>query len=506
MSAERLIVLDKYSGERIGEVPVADAGDVDRAVLAARAAFETWRDRPAHERARILRGAADGIERRRDEFTTTIAREAGKAWKHASVEVSRGIETLTFSAEEAKRIHGETVPMDASAAGEGRVGFYFRMPLGVVAAISPFNFPLNLVAHKVGPALAAGNTIVLKPAEETPLTAVLLREILVEAGLPEDVLQLVHGEGPATGEPLVRHPVPAKVSFTGSPPVGRRITEIAGIKRVTLELGNNSGTIVEPDADLAKAIPRCVMSAFANAGQVCLSLQRLYVHEAIADRFTAEFVRQTDAQQVGNPLDRDTDVGPLISDEAADRAEAWIRDAAADGARVLTGGRREGPAGRHLHERHAQGLRGRAAAGHGRRDGQRHVDLPRRSHAVRRQSPERHRPRGRALRRRGDDQPSHGRHPPRLARHGFCSAWAGSVRASSYPCRRRARLVSRRPAVRRLIARPGPRSAALSPCWRSCSSPRRRGRMGASRVEPLTPVSARRRFPESSPASVRSGR
>jgi len=342
MSAERLIVLDKYSGERIGEVPVADAGDVDRAVLAARAAFETWRDRPAHERARILRGAADGIERRRDEFTTTIAREAGKAWKHASVEVSRGIETLTFSAEEAKRIHGETVPMDASAAGEGRVGFYFRMPLGVVAAISPFNFPLNLVAHKVGPALAAGNTIVLKPAEETPLTAVLLREILVEAGLPEDVLQLVHGEGPATGEPLVRHPVPAKVSFTGSPPVGRRITEIAGIKRVTLELGNNSGTIVEPDADLAKAIPRCVMSAFANAGQVCLSLQRLYVHEAIADRFTAEFVRQTDAQQVGNPLDRDTDVGPLISDEAADRAEAWIRDAAADGARVLTGGRREG--------------------------------------------------------------------------------------------------------------------------------------------------------------------
>ena len=342
MPPERLIVLDKYSGERIGEVPVADAQEVDRAVRVAREAFETWRDRPAHERAGILRRAADLVEARRDEFTTTIAREAGKAWKHAAVEVNRGIETLTFSAEEARRIHGETVPMDASAAGEGRVGFYFRMPLGVIAAISPFNFPLNLVAHKVGPALAAGNTIVLKPAEETPLTAVRLRDVLVDAGLPEGVLQLVHGEGPTTGEALVTHPLPAKVTFTGSPPVGRRILQVAGLKRVTLELGNNSGTLVEPDADLDAAIPRCVLSAFANAGQVCLSLQRLYVHEDIADRFITEFVRQTEALKVGNPIDPATDVGPLISDEAADRAESWIRDAAADGARVLTGGRREG--------------------------------------------------------------------------------------------------------------------------------------------------------------------
>jgi len=342
MPAEHLTVVDKYTGERIGEVPVAGARDVDRAVRAARAAFEGWRDRPAHERARILRRAADLIEAQRETFTTTIAREAGKAWKHASVEVTRGIETLTFAAEEAKRIHGETVPMDASAAGEGRIGFYLRMPLGVIAAIAPFNFPLNLVAHKVGPALAAGNTIVLKPAEETPLTAVLLRDVLVEAGLPDGALQLVHGDGPTTGEALVTHPVPAKVSFTGSPPVGRRILEIAGLKRVTLELGNNSGTIVEPDADVERAIPRCVMSAFANAGQVCLSLQRLYVHEAIADRFIEEFVRQTDALKIGNPLDPETDVGPLVSEEAADRADAWIRDAAADGARILAGGRREG--------------------------------------------------------------------------------------------------------------------------------------------------------------------
>jgi acyl-CoA reductase-like NAD-dependent aldehyde dehydrogenase len=336
-----LQVRDKYSGDVIGEVPIADAKAVDAAVQEARDVFPAWSATPAHERARILRRAADLIAERRHAFVQTIAREAGKALKHADGEVARAVETFTFSAEEAKRIHGETVPMDASAAGAGRVGFYLRMPLGVVGAITPFNFPLNLVAHKVGPALAAGNTIVVKPAEETPLTAVQMAGILAEAGLPDGVLRLVHGEAP-TGEALVTHPVPAKITFTGSPPVGARILSVAGLKRVTLELGNNSGTIVEPDADVAKAVPRAVMSAFANAGQVCLSLQRLYVHEAIADGFIAEFVRQTDALRVGNPLEPDTDVGPLISDEAADRAERWIRDAVSQGARLLTGGRREG--------------------------------------------------------------------------------------------------------------------------------------------------------------------
>jgi acyl-CoA reductase-like NAD-dependent aldehyde dehydrogenase len=201
---------------------------------------------------------------------------------------------------------------------------------------------LNLVAHKVAPALAAANTVVLKPAEETPLTGVALAGILAEAGLPDGAFRVVHGDGPTTGEALVRHPLPAKISFTGSPPVGKLITSIAGLKRVTLELGNNSGTIVEPDADLARAIPRCVMSSFANAGQVCISLQRLYVHEAIAAPFLNEFVRQTKALRVGNPLDRDCDVGPLISDEAAERAERWIREAEAEGARIETGGRRDG--------------------------------------------------------------------------------------------------------------------------------------------------------------------
>jgi acyl-CoA reductase-like NAD-dependent aldehyde dehydrogenase len=337
-----LPVIDKFSGEPIGEVPIASERDVDAAVRDAERAFPVWSETPAHVRSLVLRRAAELIDARREALATTIAREAGKAWKHAMGEVSRSVETFTFAAEEAKRMHGETVPMDASASGEGRVGFYLRMPMGVIAAITPFNFPLNLVAHKVAPALGAGNTLVLKPAEETPLTAVALAEILADAGLPDGVLRVVQGDGPTTGEALVRHPVPAKISFTGSPPVGRQITSLAGLKRVTLELGNNSGTIVEPDADLEAAVPRTVMSAFANAGQICISLQRLYVHEAIAEPFLREFVRHTEALHVGNPLEQDCDVGPLISDDAADRAERWIREAVSEGARIVTGGRREG--------------------------------------------------------------------------------------------------------------------------------------------------------------------
>jgi acyl-CoA reductase-like NAD-dependent aldehyde dehydrogenase len=341
-TATTLVVLDKYSGETIGEVPVADAAAVDRAVARAREAFPAWSATPAHRRSAILRRTAEIVESRKNELATLIAREAGKAWKYAIGEVARSVETFTFSAEEAKRIHGETVPMDASAFGEKRIGFYLRAPLGVVSAITPFNFPLNLVAHKVGPALAAGNTVVLKPAEETPLTAVRMAECFREAGLPEGVLGIVHGDGPLTGEALVRHPVPAKVSFTGSPPVGEHILSVAGLKRVTLELGNNSGSIVEPDADLDLAVPRTVMSAFANSGQVCLSLQRLYVHDSITDDFLSRFVAATQALKVGNPVDRDCDVGPMISDEAAERADGWIKEAVNEGATLAVGGRREG--------------------------------------------------------------------------------------------------------------------------------------------------------------------
>ncbi|HET8648085.1 MAG TPA: aldehyde dehydrogenase family protein, partial [Vicinamibacteria bacterium] len=226
-------IRDKYTGEVMGEVAEAGRQEVAQATDRARQAFGAWSETPAHRRAAILRRTADLLAARQDELAALIAREAGKAWKHAVGEVQRAVETFTFAGEEAKRIHGETVPLDASAAGEKRLGFYLRTPLGVVAAITPFNFPLNLVAHKVAPALAAANTVVLKPAEETPLTAVRLSEILAEAGLPEGVLNLVHGEGPTVGEWLVTDPLPAKISFTGSPPVGERILSVAGLKRVT---------------------------------------------------------------------------------------------------------------------------------------------------------------------------------------------------------------------------------------------------------------------------------
>jgi acyl-CoA reductase-like NAD-dependent aldehyde dehydrogenase len=335
-------VTDKYTGEVIDTVPAATVEDVARATRRAREAFAAYSEVPAHRRARILLKTAEILEARREEIASLICREAGKAWKYSLGEVARSVETFTFAAEEAKRIHGETIPMDASASGENRVGFYLRTPMGVVGAITPFNFPLNLVAHKVAPALAAGNTVVLKPAHETALTAVKLAEILAEAGLPDGALVLVHGEGRVVGEALVRDPIPAKLSFTGSPPVGTHIVSVAGLKRVTLELGNNSGTIVEPDADLDKAVPRCVVSAFANSGQVCISLQRLYVHQSIAKTFIERMVAATTALKVGNPLDRDCDVGPMITDAAAEKADRWIKDAVAEGARLLVGGRREG--------------------------------------------------------------------------------------------------------------------------------------------------------------------
>ena len=340
-ATEQLSVTDKWSGETIATLPVATQRDVAAATAAAREGFAEYSRWPAHERAALLRRTAVLIESRREELARLICREAGKAWKYSVGEVARAAETFQFAAEESKRIHGETIPMDASPSGAGRMAFTIRSPVGVVAAITPFNFPLNLVAHKLAPAFAAGNAVVLKPAENAPMSAVRLGEILAEAGLPEGALQIVHGDGPTVGEWLVTDPIPAKLSFTGSPPVGERIMSIAGLKRVTLELGNNSGTIIEPDANLDLAVPRCVVSAFANSGQVCLSLQRLYVHADVWETFTDRFVAATEALVVGDPREEATDVGPMISDAAAERAAAWLAEAQAGGARTLCGGKRE---------------------------------------------------------------------------------------------------------------------------------------------------------------------
>jgi len=335
-------VMDKYSGEPIGTIPRASKADVERAVGAAQSAFGTFADLPAHRRAKILEKTSELLAKYQEDIAAIICREAGKAWKYSVAEVGRAVETFKFAAEEAKRIHGETIPMDASAGAEKRFGFYFRTPVGVVAAISPFNFPMNLVAHKVAPAIAAGNTVVLKPATTTPITAIRLGEILMEAGLPDGVFNLIYGEGSTVGDWLVTDPRPAKVTFTGSPPVGQHIMSRAGLKKVTLELGNNSGTIIEADGDIDAAVPRCVVSAFANSGQICISLQRLYLHQAIAKEFTQKFVEATAKLKVGNPLDKDSDVGPMIDEKEAKRAEAWISEAVGQGAKILVGGKREG--------------------------------------------------------------------------------------------------------------------------------------------------------------------
>ncbi|MGH2399734.1 MAG: aldehyde dehydrogenase family protein [bacterium] len=335
-------VRNKYTGEVIGTIPTAGREDVDAAIAAASGAARTMAELPAHKRAAMLAAAADLIRKRHEEFARTIAAEAGKALKFARIEVDRGISTFTFAAEEAKRIHGETIPLDAAAAGEGYFGFFIRRPVGVIAAIAPFNFPLNLVAHKVAPALAAGNPVVLKPATWTPLTAVLLVEVLHEAGVPAGAINLIAGPGSSVGDWLVSDDRVAMVTFTGSADVGRHITTRAGIKKVTLELGNTSPVIIAPDADLEMVAKRCAVGAFYNSGQVCLSVQRIFSDKTIYDAFAERFLKATGDMVVGDPLDERVDVGPMIDEGEAARIEGWVNDARAAGARVAAGGRRNG--------------------------------------------------------------------------------------------------------------------------------------------------------------------
>jgi acyl-CoA reductase-like NAD-dependent aldehyde dehydrogenase len=338
-----LEVKNKYSGQVVGTVVTARKEDVASAVAAAEKAASVMAEMPAHRRAEILTRAANLIRDRREEIAKTIAAEAGKALKFARIETDRAVSTFSIAAEEAKRIHGETFALDAVPAGEGYFGFWVRRPVGVVAAITPFNFPLNLVAHKVAPAMAAGNSLVLKPANATPLTAVLLCQILQEAGIPEGGVNLVNGSGSMVGDWLITDSRVAKITFTGSPAVGRQILSRAGIKKVTLELGNTSPVIIAPDADLDFAAKRCAVGAYYNSGQVCISVQRIYGDRKIHQAFTEHFVKASEAMVVGDPLDEKVDVGPIIDLREAERIESWVEEARQGGAKILTGGRREGP-------------------------------------------------------------------------------------------------------------------------------------------------------------------
>ncbi len=331
-----------HSGEVIAEIPLADAAMVDRAIAAAEQAALVMRRMPAHQRATLLQKISDLIAARSEEAARIIALEAGKPIKTARGEVARTVQTYRFAAEEAKRIHGETLPLDAAPGGEGRVAYTVREPLGVVGAITPFNFPMNLVAHKVGPALAAGNTVVLKPASQTPLSAFFLAKIAEEAGVPAGALNVVTGSGGTVGNRLVDDPRVKAITFTGSPAVGIAIRNRAGLKRVTLELGSNSAVIVDRGVNLADVVPRCVFGAFAYSGQVCISVQRIYVVEELYQPFLEAFVDETRKLRGGDPLLEETDFSAMINPKETERALAWIDEAKERGARVVCGGTVEG--------------------------------------------------------------------------------------------------------------------------------------------------------------------
>jgi acyl-CoA reductase-like NAD-dependent aldehyde dehydrogenase len=330
-------VKSPYDGSVVGRVAQADEALVERAIEAAHEAFESA-DFPQHERAAVLDRAAHLVSERREELAATIAAEAGKPIKTATVEAERCVSTLEFSAVEARKLTGGTVPMDAAAAGVGKLGVMLRVPYGVVGAISPFNFPLNLVAHKLGPAIAAGNAIVLKPAGQTPISALKLAAILLEAGLPQSWLSVVPGPGSKVGNKIVEHPLTKAITFTGSAPVGWDIRSKVPHKKVNLELGSNAPLIVNDDGDWETAADKAQIHAFSHAGQSCISIQRILVHEAVADAFIERLVANVEKLTVGDPLDENVDVGPLITPDDRDRVKEWIDEAVAAGAELLTGG------------------------------------------------------------------------------------------------------------------------------------------------------------------------
>jgi acyl-CoA reductase-like NAD-dependent aldehyde dehydrogenase len=330
-------VKSPYDGSVIGRVAIGDAATADRAIAAAHEAFLNA-DFPQYERAAALERAARIAAERVEELALTIAAEAGKPIKTATVEAERCIGTLEFSAVEARKLTGGTVPMEASAAGAGKLGVMLRVPYGVVGAISPFNFPLNLVAHKLGPAIAAGNSIVLKPAGQTPISALKLAEILVEAGLPEGWLNVVPGPGSEVGNAIVEHELTKAITFTGSAGVGWDIRSRVPHKKVNLELGSNAPLIVNADGDWEAAADKAQIHAYSHAGQSCISVQRILLHEEIADAFTERLVANVAKLKVGDPLDSETDVGPLITPGDRDRVKEWIDESVAAGAKLLTGG------------------------------------------------------------------------------------------------------------------------------------------------------------------------
>lgn len=337
-SKKTLPVINPFSGKPVGDVYRPGPEHIEAAITSAVTNQPAAAKLPAHQRYEILKKAAAEISANHEDFSRTICLEAGKAIRHARSEVTRAINTLTIAAEESKRIAGEMINMDLSAATGRRSGMVKRFPVGPIAGISPFNFPLNLVCHKVGPALAAGNTIIVKPASATPLSALKLGDVFLKAGLPPGLLNVVPAEA-ALAEQLVTDPRLAMLSFTGSAEVGWNMKTKAGRKKICLELGGNAAVIVEPDADIDYAVKRCIMGSFAYAGQVCISVQRILVHTKIYKTFVTKFTAAAKDLVTGNPEDESVDVGPMINEHALKKAALFVEDAVNNGAKVHCGGR-----------------------------------------------------------------------------------------------------------------------------------------------------------------------
>lgn len=334
-------VIFPYSGETVAEVYQTPINELDEAIGVAARGFQLTRKLPTHKRYDILMNFARIMQERADSLIDAMVLEGGKPKKVARGEHARAIQTITAAAEEAKRIGGEIISMDWTPVAENRLGMVRHFPLGPVLGITPFNYPVNLGCHKLGPAIAAGNSFVLKPAEDTPLSSVLMGEMLLEAGIPAEALGIVMAEG-RQAEPLARDERFKFLSFTGSSEVGWYLKSIAGRKRVGLELGGNAGIIVHNDANLDYAVDRCVMGAFTNSGQNCISVQRIIVQENVADEFTHRIVEKTKQLKMGDPRDEATDVGPMIRMKDAERVEIWLNEARSEGAHVVLGGERDG--------------------------------------------------------------------------------------------------------------------------------------------------------------------
>ena len=333
-------VLNPYNNSVVADAERAAPGQVEEAVQAAEASGMAALS--GAERYEILSRVSQEIGHRAAWLSQLITLETGKPIRYSSIEVERASNTFSFAADEARRLHGETMELDAHPGGKGHFAFWHRFPLGVIAAVTPFNFPLNLVAHKLAPALAAGNSVVLKPAGKTPLTALALGRIIMDCGAPEGSLNIIPGEGSGVGMTLVRNPRVKMVTFTGSPEVGQTIRQAAGMKRVTLELGSNSAVIVEDPDRMAEAAARLVVGAFSFSGQLCISVQRILLKSSLAERFLSLFIPRAAALKRGDPLDPATEIGPMISEQEARRIENWVNAAVDAGARVLTGGHRDG--------------------------------------------------------------------------------------------------------------------------------------------------------------------